>query len=48
MVKLTEHGVYLVDGKVAKSADLSPAEARKTPLLTLSCRHTTRQIRWSS
>ena len=32
MVKLTEHGVYLVDGKVAESADLSPAEARKNTI----------------
>ena len=32
MVKLTEHGVYLVDGKPAASADLSPAEARKNTI----------------
>ena len=32
MVKLTEHGVYLVDGKVANTADLTPAEARKNTI----------------
>ncbi len=32
MVKLTQHGVYLVDGKVQASADLSPAEARKNTI----------------
>ncbi len=32
MVKLTDHGVYLVDGKVAATADLSPAEARKNTI----------------
>ena len=32
MVKLTSHGVYLVDGKVCDSAPLSPAEARKNTI----------------
>ena len=32
MVKLTEHGVYLVDGKPAATATLSPAEARKNTI----------------
>ena len=32
MVKLTEHGVYLVDGKPAATAALSPAEARKNTI----------------
>ena len=32
MVKLTEHGVYLVDGKPATRAALSPAEARKNTI----------------
>ena len=29
MIKLTSHGVYLVDGKVQNTASLSPADARK-------------------
>ncbi len=32
MVKLTDHGMYLVDGKPVESADLSPAEARKNTI----------------
>ena len=32
MVKLTEKGVYLVDGKVAATASLSPEEARKNTI----------------
>ena len=32
MIKLTSHGVYLVDGKIADSAALSPAEARKNTI----------------
>ncbi|MBR2353985.1 MAG: hydratase [Clostridia bacterium] len=32
MVKLTDHGVYLVDGKVSPAASLSPAEARKNTI----------------
>ena len=32
MVKLTEQGVYLVDGKVAATAPLSPEEARKNTI----------------
>ena len=32
MVKLTSHGVYLVDGCVAATADLAPAEARKNTI----------------
>ncbi len=32
MVKLTSSGVYLVDGKVAKTADLAPEAARKNTI----------------
>ena len=32
MIQLTSTGVYLVDGKVTKSAPLSPAEARKNTI----------------
>ncbi|MBE6701943.1 MAG: hydratase [Ruminococcaceae bacterium] len=32
MVKLTENGVYLVDGKVSATAPLSPAQARKNTI----------------
>ena len=32
MIKLTSHGVYLVDGKVSDNASLSPAEARKNTI----------------
>ena len=32
MIKLTDHGMYLVDGKPAATADLSPAEARKNTI----------------
>ena len=32
MVKLTEKGVFLVDGKVSETASLSPAEARKNTI----------------
>ncbi|MBQ8344719.1 MAG: hydratase [Clostridia bacterium] len=32
MLKLTSHGVYLVDGKVAEQAPLSPADARKNTI----------------
>ncbi len=32
MIKLTSHGVYLVDGKLADRAELSPAEARKNTI----------------
>ena len=32
MVKLREGGVYLVDGKLANTAELSPAEARKNTI----------------
>ena len=32
MIKLTSHGVYLVNGKPADKADLSPAEARKNTI----------------
>ena len=32
MIKLTSHGVYLVDGKIADSAAISPAEARKNTI----------------
>ncbi len=32
MIKLTSHGVYLVDGRVCDSADLSPTEARKNTI----------------
>ena len=32
MIQLTNHGVYLVDGKVEATASLSPAEARKNTI----------------
>ena len=32
MVKLTEHGVYLVDGKPCATADISACEARKNTI----------------
>lgn len=32
MIQLTSNGVYLVDGKIAKHASLSPAEARKNTI----------------
>ena len=32
MIKLTSHGVYLVDGKVAATASASPEEARKNTI----------------
>ena len=32
MVKLTERGVYLVDGRVCATAEISPAEARKNTI----------------
>lgn len=32
MIKLTSHGVYLVDGKVSATADVSAAEARKNTI----------------
>ena len=32
MIKLTSHGVYLVDGKLCNTAELSPAEARKNTI----------------
>ena len=32
MIKLTSHGVYLVDGKLSNTAELSPAEARKNTI----------------
>ena len=32
MIKLTSHGVYLVDGKVQDTAPLSPADARKNTI----------------
>ena len=32
MVKLTDHGMYLVDGKPVEHADLAPAEARKNTI----------------
>ena len=33
MIKLTDHGVFLKDGKVSDSADISAAEARKNFVL---------------
>ena len=32
MIQLTDHGVYLVDGKISKDAPISPAEARKNTI----------------
>ena len=32
MVKLTDHGVYLVDGKISDTAALSAKEARKNTI----------------
>ena len=32
MIKLTSHGVFLVDGKLSEHAELSPAEARKNTI----------------
>ena len=32
MVKLTQNGVYLVDGKVSATANISPEEARKNTI----------------
>ena len=32
MIKLTSHGVFLKDGKISASADITPAEARKNTI----------------
>ena len=32
MIKLTDHGVYLVDGKIAETAALTPDQARKNTI----------------
>ena len=32
MIKLTDHGVFLKDGKIADSAEISASEARKNTI----------------